>query len=100
MEPDYGQNFNPLLAIVRFYRGPLDHLSAVKRGECPMHPSCSEYSVQSLQKHGFLIGWIMTCDRLMRCGNDELRLSPSIHAKGKLKCYDPVEANDFWWFEP
>jgi putative component of membrane protein insertase Oxa1/YidC/SpoIIIJ protein YidD len=77
-------------AFVRFYQGPLDHLSAVKQGECPMSPSCSEYSIQSLQKHGFLMGWIMSCDRLMRCGNDELRVSPEIMSNGKLKCYDPV----------
>lgn len=63
-----------------------------------MYPSCSNYSIQSLKKHGFFIGWIMSCDRLMRCGGDEMRLSPKIFSNGKLKCYDPVENNDFWWF--
>ena len=91
--------FNPLLAVVQFYRGPLNHLAAVKKGECPMNPSCSEYSIQCLKKHGFFIGWMMTCDRLMRCGRDELTLSPQIVISGKPKCHDPVENNDFWWFE-
>ncbi|MBL7211594.1 MAG: membrane protein insertion efficiency factor YidD [Desulfobacteraceae bacterium] len=54
----------------------MNHLSAVKQGECPMSPSCSNHSIRCFQKHGFLIGWMMTCDRLMRCGRDELRLSP------------------------
>ena len=36
--------FNPLSAVIGFYQGPLNHLSAVKQSECPMYPSCSEYS--------------------------------------------------------
>jgi hypothetical protein len=42
---------------------------------------------------------IMSCDRLMRCGHDELRLSSPIRVNGKIKCHDPVEHYDFWWFE-
>jgi putative component of membrane protein insertase Oxa1/YidC/SpoIIIJ protein YidD len=90
-------SFNPMLSLVEFYRGPLDSLSAVKTGECPMHPSCSEYSVQALEKHGVFVGWIMTCDRLMRCGRSEMKLAPTIYVNGKAKYYDPVEKNDFWW---
>ena len=85
---------NPGSALVRFYRGPLNHLSAVRYGECPMHPSCSEYSLQAFEKYGPVIGWMMTCDRLMRCGRDELRLSPKILVNGKRKCHDPLEANE------
>jgi len=99
LKNESGEGFNPLLSIVQFYRGPLNHLSAVKQGKCPMYPSCSAYSIQCLQKHGFFIGWMMSCDRLMRCGRDEMRLSPKILSNGKLKCNDPVEDNDFWWFK-
>ena len=88
--------FNPLLSLVRFYQGPLNHLSAVKSGDCPMYPSCSKFSVQCFEKHGLVIGWMMTCDRLMRCGRDELKLSPRIIVDGESKCYDPVQNNDFW----
>ncbi len=91
------ENFNPLKSLVQFYRGPLNHLAVVRRGECPMYPSCSQYSIQSFEKHGILIGWIMTCDRLMRCGRDETNLSQEIFVNGKSKSYDPVEKNDFWW---
>ena len=40
----------------------------------------------------------MTFDRLMRCGRDELYLSPEIIVDGKPKCYDPVKDNDCWWY--
>jgi len=97
METETGLGSDPLSLMTRFYRGPLDHLSAVRSGECPMYPSDSEYSLQSLQKHGILVGWIMTMDRLMRCGRDETRLSPGVFINGKRKAYDPVGKNDFWW---
>lgn len=88
---------DPLSLVSRLYQGPLNHLSAVRYGECPMYPSDSEYSLQSIQKHGMLAGWIMTMDRLMRCGRDETKLSPEVLINGKWKTDDPVEQNDFWW---
>ena len=97
MQAETDQETNPLSLMIGFYRGPLNHLSAVRSGECPMYPSDSEYSLQSIQKHGMLLGWIMTMDRLMRCGRDEIKLSPTVYANGKWKYYDPVENNDFWW---
>ena len=97
MQTETDRGTDPLSLMTRFYRGPLNHLSAVRYGECPMYPSDSEYSLQSIQKHGMLIGWIMTMDRLMRCGRDETRLSPEVLINGKWKTYDPVGKNDFWW---
>ena len=88
---------NPLTALIRFYQGPLNHLKAVKRSECPMYPGCSSYSLHCLKEHGIILGWLMTCDRLIRCGRDELKYSPEIYVYGKKKCYDPVDNNDFWW---
>jgi len=94
-----GKGLNPLLAIVQFYHGPLDHLSAVKQGECPMYPSCSEYSKQALEKYGFFVGAMIAADRLMRCGGDEMKLVPRILVDGKWKYYDPLEQNTSWWAE-
>ncbi len=97
MQAETDGGADPLSLMVRFYRGPLNHLSAVRYGECPMYPSDSEYSLQSIKKHGMLAGWVMSMDRLMRCGRDETRLSPKVFVNGKWKTYDPVEKNDFWW---
>lgn len=82
--------------IISFYRGPLNHFRAVRRGECPMYPSCSEYSRQAVARFGFAKGWVMSMDRLMRCGRDEIRIAPKIWVNGKLKYYDPIEGNDFY----
>jgi putative component of membrane protein insertase Oxa1/YidC/SpoIIIJ protein YidD len=86
--------------ILEVYRGPLNHLTAVRRGDCPMYPSCSEFSAQAIAKHGVMVGWMMTMDRLLRCGREELNLAPRVFDGGNLKAYDPVENNDFWWASP
>ena len=65
-----------------------------------MHPSCSKYSAQAFEKHGLFVGWMMTLDRLMRCGRDDMQSTPLIHIHGEWKRYDPLEANDFWWTSP
>ena len=91
-QPDHG--FNPLRFMVRVYRA---YVSPIDGRNCPMYPSCSEYSLLCFRKHGFLVGWVMTCDRLFRCGRDELRLSPWITINREIRVYDPLENNDFWW---
>jgi len=65
-----------------------------------MYPSCSTYSLRSIEKHGPLLGWLMTADRLFRCGRDELERSSWIRVDGEWRCYDPVSHNDFWWYQP
>jgi len=97
IKPEAKDTYDPFSALVNFYRGPLNHLSAVRMGECPMHPSDSEYSLQALNRHGMIVGWIMSVDRLMRCGRDETKLAPKVLVNGKWRTYDPVENNDFWW---
>ena len=37
-------------------------------GHCRFHPSCSEYMLQAVAKHGGLKGGLMGVWRLLRCG--------------------------------
>ena len=76
------------------------HISKIDGKECPSYPSCSTYSILAFKKHGFIMGWLMTVDRLIHEGKEELKVSPMIYYRGKMKIYDPVENNDFWWYKP
>ncbi len=87
---------DPFSVAVKWYRGPLGHLSAVRSGGCPMHPSCSTYARECLEKKGALRGIVMTFDRLIRCGRDETRLAPKVFEHGRVKVLDPVSENDLW----
>jgi putative membrane protein insertion efficiency factor len=83
--------------LIRFYQ---DHLSGADGSRCPMVPSCSEYAAQAVRKHGPVKGWIMACDRILRCGRSEMKLAPRIYIQGQPYAHDPVSRNDFWWFTP
>ncbi len=73
------------------------YISGADGNRCPMYPSCSNYCIHAFEKHGVVMGWIMTCDRLLRCGRDELKLSQKIRIGKKKHAADTVEDNDFWW---
>jgi putative component of membrane protein insertase Oxa1/YidC/SpoIIIJ protein YidD len=84
--------------LIAFYRGPLNHLRAVRHGPCPMHPSCSQYAQQAIAKHGPLLGTVMASDRLMRCGRNETQVAPRVLVNGVWKYHDPLHNNDRWWY--
>jgi putative component of membrane protein insertase Oxa1/YidC/SpoIIIJ protein YidD len=86
--------WSPALTLFQKY------ISKADGDRCPMHPSCSHYAGQAFKRHGAVKGWILTCDRLLRCGHDEVRLSPKVRVNGKLRAFDPVEANTRWWRNP
>lgn len=75
------------------------HISPVDGERCPMYPGCSAYAAQAVKKHGFFMGWIMACDRLIRCGRDETHISPAIIKNKARLTLDPLSANDFWWYK-
>jgi hypothetical protein len=64
---------------------------------CSYYPSCSNYAVLAIRKHGAFAGSIMAFDRLQHEA-DEVRYSPRIVAGGEIRIYDPLENNDYWWY--
>jgi uncharacterized protein len=53
-----------LLAFLRFY---IVCLSPVFGGACKFYPSCSNYAVEAVTKHGARRGFVLAAKRLMRC---------------------------------
>ncbi len=84
---------SPFLYPFKLYR---DYISSADGDRCPMYPTCSQYCMDAIKKHGPLTGWIMCSDRLMRCGRDETNLSTPVWINGEKHNYDPVSNNDFW----
>lgn len=71
--------------IIRFHQNVL---SPVDGPRSHFRPSSSGYMMLSMQKHGFIDGFLMGCDRLMRENSDEW-VYRKIEAEGKLFKYDP-----------
>ena len=70
-------------------------ISPVDGDRCPSYPTCAVYSKEAYQKHGALVGTLMTVDRLFHEG-DEHRFSPTVNVYGVHRIYDPVSANEYW----
>ena len=82
----------PVLFYQRFLGSSWGH-------RCPSYPSCSNYALLAIRKHGAFLGSVMTFDRLQHEA-EEVRYSPQILAGGTIKVYDPLENNDYWWYTP
>jgi len=102
-----GADFVPPLPDPNSTKIPADRQSPLERLQqfisradglrCPMYPTCSHYARQAFAEKGALMGWVLTFDRLLRCGRDENRLAPPINVHGVRYAYDPLESNTFWW---
>ena len=56
---------NFLIFLIRLYQ---KYLSPLKwRTHCVYIPTCSEYAIESLKKHGFLKGSLLAVWRILRC---------------------------------
>ncbi|HEY8911493.1 MAG TPA: membrane protein insertion efficiency factor YidD [Desulfosporosinus sp.] len=53
-----------LVVLIRTYQ---KFLSPLKGQTCRFYPTCSEYSVQALQKYGFVKGSWRSIKRISRC---------------------------------
>lgn len=53
-----------LLALIRFYQYAISPLLGRR---CRFFPSCSEYAVEALEKHGALTGTRLALKRLSHC---------------------------------
>jgi uncharacterized protein len=84
----------PFLWLLSFYQKTV---GPVVSGRCPMYPTCSQYSVEAIRKHGPAIGIIMTADRIIH-ELDEQEHAPLVKIGSRYRFDDPVQNNDFWWY--
>ncbi len=75
-------------------------ISRADGSRCPMYPSCSHYSSQAFERYNPITAWILTADRLLRCGRDETRLSKRVVIQGRARIKDTLADNTFWWSTP
>ena len=63
-------------ALFLFYKS---FISSQDMPSCKFHPSCSEYALLTIKRHGPVIGLLDAFDRLSRCNNsskNELPIDP------------------------
>lgn len=68
-------------------------ISPSKGTSCPMYPNCSFYGYETFQHHNPLTAFMMTSDRLHRCGHD-LNMYEPIVVDGFIRFYDPIMVSE------
>ncbi len=53
-----------LVAVIRFYQ---KWISPLLGQNCRFHPSCSQYAVEALRRHGVARGLMLAAWRILRC---------------------------------
>ena len=53
-----------LIGGIRYYK---KYISPWKRTKCPYFPTCSQYGLEAIQKHGALKGSLLAIWRILRC---------------------------------
>lgn len=86
----------PFIWLLRLYQ---KHITHVDGDRCPMYPTCSQYSVLAIRRHGPILGIIMSADRLMH-EPDEREYVPLMKVGNRYRYIDPLDNNDFWWYRP
>lgn len=58
------------------------YISGIRGQECPMYPSCSNYGLKAFSETNFAAAFVMTSDRLLRCGHDHNNYSLTLRNNG------------------
>lgn len=74
-------------SLIRFHKGVI---SPADGPRSHFKPSSSEYMLQAVEKHGFLQGYLMGCDRLMRENNDPWVYRTILGKYRLITKWDPV----------
>lgn len=53
-----------LIYLIKFYK---KYLSPMKTTKCPYFPSCSDYGLEAIEKHGAIKGSLLAIWRILRC---------------------------------
>ena len=73
------------------------HVSPIQGHRCPCLPTCSVFTLYSIQKYGFFVGLVMGVERLYLRENldiiNQLHYMPVLGSDGSSRVYDPPEAN-------
>ena len=72
---------------IGFYQ---NYISGIRGQTCPMHPSCSRYAIDSFRNNNFFNAFLLTSDRLIRCGHDYENYSLTLTNNG-IKFLDVPE---------
>lgn len=79
-------------AVIQFHQ---EVISPVDGPRSHYRPSSSQYMKQAMHRYGFVKGYVMGCDRLLR-ENDEEWVYRKVEYNGRILKYDPASENKYY----
>jgi len=76
------------IAAIRFHQ---EVISPADGPRSHYIPSSSQYTLDSIKKYGFVTGFMLGCDRLMRENNEEWVYRKTTTPNGQLIKWDPIK---------
>ena len=80
------------LTTIRFFSRVI---SPADGPRSPSYPTGSAYGKMAIEQHGALMGILLIGDRLFH--EADIHQGPLIRHYNKIRYYDPLESNTFWW---
>ena len=56
-----------LIKIIKFYKKNISLWLESKNIKCKFYPTCSDYTIQAIEKYGALKGTVLGIYRILRC---------------------------------
>ncbi len=56
-----------LIYLIKIYKKTISPVISAKGYKCKFYPSCSEYTLQAIEKYGSLKGSFLGIKRILRC---------------------------------
>lgn len=53
-----------VIALIKFYK---ILISPILPNSCRFHPTCSQYTIEAIEKHGIFKGGVLSIWRILRC---------------------------------
>jgi len=83
MQTYYSDSINPKVSAANDYIGFYQtYISGIRGQECPMYPSCSNFGLKTFNEKNFFTAFILTSDRLLRCGHDHKNYDLTLRTNG------------------
>ncbi len=76
--------------MIDIYKKDLSSINFVRKGSCPMYPSCSAFAEEAFTRFNFFKAFVISSERLVRCGRDSTKKLNLIKVNNQLKYFDPL----------
>lgn len=86
-QPEKGPGVSLSRLLIRFHQTVITQIDGPRSH---FRPSSSQYTLDAIERYGFIQGWLLGCDRLLRENSDPWIYPKRLNEHGELYKWDPI----------